>query len=196
MSSLRDNYVTITNPPLSGGPAGPPGASGDDSTGWGFYVDNATAGSGGDTPLIVPQGSTVGLTNDKALTTLEDQIPTDAPDGFTFWDGARFRTINANDALLISIRFSAFASINAGGFNLALDISAAGDGSIIVGAKPIRMIRGSGIGNQQVYSMEFAVFTGSTFLANGARPLFTSVDGITTISDINFYVERQHKARS
>jgi len=56
-----------------------------------------------------------------------------------------------------------------------------------------RLGRGSGIANQ--CTIEFDVYSGSTFLANGGTIRFEAIDGDQDVYDINYFISRVHKAK-
>lgn len=157
-------------------------------TGWATYA-GSTYNSGN--KLVVSAGTTVLLPNN-AASGLSIQKPLDIT---TFYDGVRLQGQNSGDYYLIRITFIAHGSVNDSGFNIMIDISAAGDGSNVIASKPTRMIKGSGAGNAQPYTVEFQYFTLNTFVANGGLLKIEAVDGDISIYDITYLNARTHKAR-
>lgn len=94
--------------------------------------------------------------------------------------------------IFLRVNFTAFTSINNGGFSLKIDISETGDGSIIIGNLPVRTIRGSGSGNALPYSIDIPFYCLSTFLSNGGHVLLEASDGNISIYDISFVLFKIH----
>lgn len=132
-------------------------------------------------PTVITQGDTQSLNFDTVV--YEDYLPEGAA---TFFAGGRFTPQSVGDTYTLGIRFFAESSNNNGAFSVALDISAAGDGSNTVGQKPVRMIRGSN--TPEFYTIDIDVFTRDTFIANGGLISVTAVDGNISIYDATLFV--------
>lgn len=157
-------------------------------TGWAQYSDTQYTGG---TTLTVNAGTQRSLPNN-AVNVIDSQIPYDYT---TFYDGSRVVAQNSGDTFTLRVTALAYGSINEASFNLKVDISAAGDGSNVVTSIPVRMIRGSGAVNAQLYTVSFDLYALNTFVQNGATVLIEAVAGNITVSNINFFIERKHKAR-
>lgn len=155
-------------------------------SGWAQYQDTQyTQGS----PLVVSQGSTVtmpinGISN----------ITSHLPEGVdSLYNGTRITPASVGDFYDIRVNFTGFASVANGGFIIDIDISTAGDGSNVVASCPVRMIRGSGSGNAQIYTVNVPVFSLNTFVANGGLIRFTALDGNMSIYNATLVIARVHK---
>jgi hypothetical protein len=158
------------------------------NTGWASYADTTyTSGS----PFVVSVGTTVSLPNN-AATTIVSQLPTGSTG---LYDGTRITPDASGDSYDVRMSFQGFSSVNEGAFALSLDISAAGDGSITIASAPVRMVRGSGAGNVQLYTVAIPVFTLGTFLTNGGLIRIEAVDGNITVYDISYVLIKNHAAR-
>lgn len=137
-----------------------------DYGGYGFYSNTIhTQGS----PLVVTQGSTQNLDFNNVI---REKLPSGL--GVLFSSG-RVRSEVVDSTYDLRIGFYAAPSNNNGAFSISVDISAAGDGSIIVAEDGRRMIRG---GNQyQFYTIPLPTFSAETYVANGGLIRFSAVDG-------------------
>lgn len=153
-------------------------------SGWALYGDTQySAGS----PLVISQGSTVDLPNN-AGSKDESSLPTGSP---ALYDGTRIQPNSINDTYDVRVNFKAStSSATSGGFNVSLDISAAGDGSITVTAQPVRMLRGAN--EVQTYTVNFPIFCKETFKANGGLLRIESVTGDLTIYDISLFLVKTY----
>lgn len=151
------------------------------SDGYGVYGDSQYDS----TPLVVSAGNTVKLANNAA--DVFEQLP---PGSSGYYDGSVITPDALNDAYIVRLGFEASSSINNGAFNVAVDISATGDGSIVISGDPERMIRGSN--EYQKYTISLPVFCRETFLANGGHVLFTAVDGNISVRDISFFITKTY----
>jgi hypothetical protein len=152
-------------------------------TGWAFYEDSQyTSGS----PFVVNQGVIANLPNNKLLTAIETQLPNDAT---TFYDGSVITPVTNGDKYTISIRFKCTSTSNTGAYALKIDIG--GSQGIIANAS--QQLARSGVEN--FIEVDFTVFTGATFVANGGTVKFESIVGNTSIYDISYLISREHKAR-
>lgn len=156
------------------------------STGWAFYEDSQyTTGS----PFVVNSGVTAALPNNKALTEITTQLPPDSPDGF--YDGTVITPTNNGDKYTLSIRFKARSSATNGAYSLKLDI---GGAQGIISEASSALLRGASAEN--FVEVDFTVFSGPTFVANGGTLLFESITGNTSIYDIAYLIARDHKGYS
>lgn len=147
-------------------------------TGHAFY--GSTTGTQA-SPIVISQGSTQVINFDTVI--YEDYLPDGAT---TFFTGGRVTPQSVGDTYQIGIRFYAASSVNDGGFSLNIDISAAGDGSILVSQKSERMIRGN---NQfEYYTIDLNVFSRDTFVANGGLINLEAVDGNISIYDATLFI--------
>ena len=155
-------------------------------SGWAQYQDTQyTQGS----PLVVSQGDTVAMPINGI-----SNITSHLPEGVSsLYDGTRITPDLVGDFYDIRVNFTGFASISNGGFAIDIDISAAGDGSNVIASYPVRMIRGSGAGNTQIYTINVPVFSLGTFVANGGLIRFTAVDGNITLYNATLVIARVHK---
>lgn len=153
-------------------------------SGWALYADTQyTAVS----PLVISQGTVVNLPNN-AATADEGSLPTGSP---PLYDGTRIWPNNINDTYDVRITFKASTSSGAsGGFNVSLDLSAAGNDSITVASQPVRMLRGANA--VQTYTINFPVFCKSTFVANGGLLRIESVTGNLTMYDISLFLVKTY----
>lgn len=148
-----------------------------DYGGYGFYSNtNHTQGS----PLVISQGSTQPLDFNNVI---RDKMPS----GFTslFSNG---RIISEAIDLTYSYRigFYAASSNSNGAFSIAVDISAAGDGSNVVAGDGRRMIKGSN--DYQFYTIPLPAFSAETYVANGGLVRFTAVDGNISLCGLQLLV--------
>jgi hypothetical protein len=155
-------------------------------TGWAQYKDTAyTSGS----PLTVTQGSTVTLANNAGST-----ITSHLPSGVTaFYDGTtnKITPENSGDFYEVRIDFNAWTDNNNGLAVVKLDI---GGSMGVILQRLVNFPRGTGSGNVRSYSTTTGIYTLDTFLANGGTLQIESITGTTTIYDINFVINRTHKA--
>lgn len=147
------------------------------SGGYGVYGDTQYTS----TPLVVSNGTTVKLSNNAG--SVIEELPAGS-DGF--YDGSVITPDALGDAYIVRLGFEAASSINQGAFNVAVDISAAGDGSIVISGDPERMIRGSN--TYQRYSISLPIFCRETFITNGGHVLFSAVDGNISVRNISFFI--------
>jgi len=156
------------------------------ATGWGAYFDTVyTSGS----PLSVAAAATVTLTNNAGTSTVT-QLPTGVTN---FYDSATSKITpqNVGDYYNITIRFKAKNTEATGGyFDFGIDLG----GSIGVTFKESKLfVKGAGV--EQNFTLTANAFVGATFLANGGIVKITGGNGTTTIYDIDFHVNRTHKAK-
>lgn len=153
------------------------------SSGWITAVDDSlTSGS----PLTVSAGTTVALPNNNS-----GGVVTYAPSGGNgLYDGDRLLADAVVDEYELRVTMSAYTNNNNGGFNLLIDIGAAGDGSTPIVTYPVRMFRGTGSGNVQQYTVNIPYFTLATFVANGGKVLIESVTGNTSVYDVSYYIKK------
>ncbi|MGB3724811.1 MAG: hypothetical protein WA981_03515 [Glaciecola sp.] len=149
------------------------------SGGYGVYGDTQYAS----TPLVVSNGTTVKLSNNAG--SVIEELPAGS-DGF--YDGNVITPDALGDAYMVRLGFEAASSINNGAFNVSIDISAAGDGSIVISGDPQRMVRGSN--SFQRYTITLPVYCRETFVANGGHVLFSAVDGAISIRNISFFITK------
>lgn len=149
------------------------------SGGYGVYNDNQYDS----TPLVINNGDRVKLPNDAA--NVIEELPAGS-DGF--YDGSVITPDALGDAYILRLGFEAASSSTNGAFNVAVDISATGDGSIIISGNPERMIRGSN--SYQSYTISLPIFCRETFLANGGHVLIESVTGNTSVRQISFFITK------
>ncbi len=147
-------------------------------TGHAFYSSSTGTQA---SPITITQGSKQSLNFDTVI--YEDYLPDGAT---TFFTGGRFTPQSVGDTYKIGVRFYAEASIGNGGFSASIDISASGDGSNIVGQKPVRMLRGSN--SPDYYTIDLNVFTRDVFLANGGLISIEAVDGNISIYDATLFI--------
>jgi hypothetical protein len=147
--------------------------------GYGVYGDSQYTS----TPLVVTAGSTVKLANNAA--SVIEELP---PGSNGYYDGNVITPDAFKDAYLLRLGFEAASTSNNGAFNVFVDISATGDGSIIISGNPERMIRGSG--TFQKYTITLPIFCRETFIANGGHVLIESVDGNTSVRQISFFITK------
>ena len=161
----------------------------DSRTGWGEYADTQyTSGN----PFVISVGTTVSMPNN-AANKIETQLPLDVPGGL--YNGSRLLASLDGNFYNMRVEFTMFSSVNDGAFDVALDISSAGDGSEVIETVAIRSVRGSGSGNAEQYTVNMLYETNSTFVANGGLLRFGSIAGNTSIYDISYLISRTHKAR-
>lgn len=149
------------------------------SDGYGVYGDSEYDV----TPFVVNSGTSAQLPNNAA-----DVIEELPPGSAGYYDGSRITPDALGDAYMVRLGFEAASSANDGSFNVSVDISAAGDGSIVISGNPERMIRGSG--NFQRYTISLPIFCRETFLANGGTVRIESVSGNTSIRQIGFFITK------
>jgi hypothetical protein len=157
--------IPAASAPFNPGNAGGGGSARQtrNDTGYCVYAgDDYTEGS----PLVLAAGVTEKLLNNGAT----NQILTQCPLGGTLYDPTigRITPNSSGDAFTLRVSLKAFTTSNNGGFSIAVDISENGDGSVIIGSKPVRMLRGTGEGNTDTYTVDLSLFSGPDFLANGA----------------------------
>lgn len=149
------------------------------SGGYGVYGDSQYDS----TPLVVNSGTQVKLPNNSA------DIIEELPAGSSgFYDGSVITPDALGDAYILRLGFEAASSSTNGAFNVAVDISATGDGSIIISGNPERMIRGAN--SYQRYTISLPIFCRETFLANGGHVLIESVTGNTSVRQISFFITK------
>lgn len=157
---------------------------GDIGTGWASYSDkNLTSLS----PLIIAEGDTEILTNNSF-----EVIDTHIPVGVTSFYNNTTSKITPElegDSYLINVRFKAKSSLNDGVFDVLVDIG----GGIIIEQETKTLTKG--ISTEHSFNMVFDVYSGATFVANGALIKITSVRGDTEIYEPIFKVTRTHKAK-
>lgn len=156
------------------------------NTGWAQYLDTQYTEA---SPLVVTQGTTVNLPNN-ALSVIETQLPTDSAG---FYDGTRITPDANGDSYAVRTGFKIKSSSQTGAFALDLDISALGDGSILVFERNTSLTKGAN--TEQAYSTTNLVYTLGTFLANGGLTRFTSVAGTSSVYDITYVISKVHGAR-
>lgn len=149
------------------------------SGGYGVYGDTQYTS----TPLVVTSGATVKLSNNAG--SVIEELPAGSNG---FYDGSVITPDALGDAYIVRLGFEASSSINNGALNVAVDISAAGDGSIVISGDPERMIRGSN--TYQRYSISLPIFCRETFVANGGHVLFSAVDGNISVRNISFFITK------
>lgn len=147
-------------------------------TGHAFY--GSTTGTQA-VPIIINQGNTQSLNFDAVI--YEDYLPEGAT---TFFTGGRFAPQAVGDTYKIGVRFYAASSIGNGGFSVNIDISATGDGSNLVGQKPVRMLRGSN--EFDYYTVDLSVFSRDVFIANGGLINVRAVDGNISIYEPTLFI--------
>lgn len=153
-------------------------------SGWALYTDTQySSGS----PLVVSQGTIADLPNN-AGTKDEGSLPTGSP---SLYDGTRVQPNKINDTYDVRVTFKAStSSASNGGFNVSLDLSAAGDDSITVASQPVRMLRGAN--TVQTYTINFPVFCKENFVANGGLLRIESVTGNLTMYDISLFIVKTY----
>ena len=153
------------------------------STGWAFYSDTQYTDL---SPFTVNQGVTSSAPNNKG-TVIETQLPAGVT---TFYDGSVITPENANDFYNIGIRFACTSSVQEGAIAVKLDI---GGSQGVISSESRRLARGAGSTN--TFEINFSVFTGSTFIANGGTVQFESITGNTDFWFISYLISRTHLAR-
>lgn len=183
--------IPAASAPFNPGNAGGGGGARQPFNDTGFCVYNGNDYTEG-SPLVVPNGVTLPLANNGEAS----QILSQCPKGGPLYDPATNRiTPNASgDALTMRVSFKAFTTSNNGGFSVAWDISAAGDGSILIASKPVRMLRGTGAGNTAIYTVDINLFALDTFLQNGGTVLIIGEDGTTSIYEVSYLLTKTHSA--
>ena len=151
------------------------------SDGYGVYGDSQYA----TTPFVVTAGNTVLLPNNAA--NVIEELP---PGSSGYYDGNVITPDALGDAYILRLGFEAASSSANGAFNVAVDISATGDGSIIISGNPERMIRGAN--SYQRYTISLPIFCRETFLANGGHVLVESVTGNTSVRSISFFITKTY----
>lgn len=156
---------------------------GNRDVGYATFVDTQyTLGS----PLVVNQGATVDLPNNST-----GDLITYLPENSSgLYNGTRLVADNVGDEYTLRISIGAFTTSNSGGFDLSIDISALGDGSITIVRYPVRMFRGTGSANAQVYTINVPYFTLGTFIANGGLIRLESITGNTSVYGIQYYIRK------
>lgn len=149
------------------------------SDGYGVYTDDEYTS----TPLVVSNGTTVKLSNNAG--SVIEELPAGSSG---FYDGSVITPDALGDAYIVRLGFEAASSINQGAFNVAVDISETGDGSIVISGDPERMIRGSN--TYQRYSISLPIFCREAFIANGGHVLFSAVDGNISVRNISFFITK------
>ncbi len=148
--------------------------------GYGFYA-NSTATEL--SPLVVSDSSTVALIFDTA--TRETRLP----DGYTtMFSGGRIVSNDVDGMFDVRVGFWAAPSNNNGAFGINIDISAAGDGSIVIAEDARRMVRGSN--TYQFYTIPLPVFSAETFVNNGGLVRFSAIDGDISLYGIQLLVSK------
>lgn len=148
-----------------------------DYGGYGFYSNtNHTQGS----PLVISQGATQPLDFNNVI---REKLPSGL--GALFSSG-RIRSDVVDATYDLRIGFYAAPSVNNGAFSVAVDISAAGDGSIVVAEDARRMIRGGN--DYQFYTIPLPAFSAETYVANGGLVRFTAVDGNISLYGLQLLV--------
>ena len=153
------------------------------NTGWGNYEDSAhTSGS----PLVVAEGVTVLLTNNKAVTT-ETQLPQGTT---TLYNGTRMTPDALGDVYDMRLSFKAESSAHAGSFSITFDSSSAGDGSDIVFTKSASTVLN--VNTVQDYSFPANFFIASALKNNGGILRIKSISGILKVSDFSIFINKVH----
>ncbi len=147
-------------------------------TGHAFYSSSTGTQA---VPITITQGTKQSLNFDTVI--YEDYLPDGAT---TFFTGGRFTPQSVGDTYQIGVRFYAASSIGNGGFSVSVDISAAGDGSNIVGQKAVRMLRGSN--STDYYTVGVDVFSRDAFIANGGLISIEAIDGNISIYDATLFI--------
>lgn len=173
MSSLRDSYSRITGiyPGLGGG--------------WTYYADDQYTSA---SPFVVGAGLSADLPNNAATV-----INAHAPVGQSvMYDGTRILAAKEGDAYSVRVNFNVESPVIDGSFSLSMDISAAGDGSELIYADAEKLVRG--LGNDEMFSATFSIYSLSTFLANGGLMRLESVDGSISVFDISYFIVKLYSA--
>jgi len=155
-------------------------------SGWAQYNDTQYTLAN---PFIVNQGVTTNLPNN-GLSVITSQLPVGSSG---LYDGSRVKADASGDAYAIRTNFKIKSSSQTGAFELRMDISAAGDGSIIIFDRNTSLSKGSN--TEQSYSTTNLIYTLETFFANGGLIKFASLAGISSIYDISYVITKVHAAR-
>lgn len=155
-------------------------------TGWAQYIDTTYTSA---SPFTIPTTTTDTLENN-AQSVINSQLPIDAVTGLYVAATKDIRAIDTFDSYLISIRFKAVSDFNFDNFKISLDI---GGALGIIGAETRTFTKNAG--NEQEFNVNFSVFSGATFIANGGTILITTNGGNISFYDINYLITRTHKAR-
>lgn len=151
------------------------------SQGWANYTDTSRTSAN---PVDVVEGATVNIIND-GLNSITAYLPQGSAG---FYNGTRITPDASGDTYSVRIALQAYTSSNSGAFNISMDISAAGDGSNTITSKPVRMVRGTGVGNVQLYTIDFPIFALGTFLSNGAVIRLESLTGTTSYYGVSYVI--------
>lgn len=173
--------VSLTTP-LVGGTLATVESTG---TGWAVYSDNVyTSGS----PFVVNSGVTSTLPNN-AGSVINSQIPLGVTSFYNSGTSKIIPELNG-DSYLINVRFTAVSSSNTGLADVSLDI---GGAMGVIDGQTISMRKGAG--NSQIINVIFDIYSLSTFVSNGGLIKFNSIDGNTSIYNIQYKITRTHKAK-
>lgn len=186
MSSLRDHYETITNPPGGEGGLSETEVSNliNMTSGWGDYVDTQyTSGS----PLSLPANTDTKLPNN-GTSIASSQLP----DGIELYDNVTGTiTGREGDALLITVEMVVVPqAVQSELLTAWIDIGL--PGNVRLYERPITFPRG--LGMPQPVTFTTGAYTLDTWEANGGE-IFLRGDGAFEIYDIRFVVFRLHKSR-
>ena len=156
-------------------------------TGWAQYGDTQYTNL---SPFVITSGTEVNIPNN-AGSNIVNHLP---PNVSSLYNGTDILAQNSGDGYIWRLAFTGFSSAAQGEYAVKMDISAARDGSGIILATPVKMLKGSGSGNASIYSMEFDGYSLSTFIANGARFRIESISGNLSMYNITYFIKRDHRA--
>tara|TARA_R110002033_G_C3897243_1_gene239764 strand:- start:2150 stop:2860 length:711 start_codon:yes stop_codon:yes gene_type:complete len=149
------------------------------SDGYGVYTDSEYTS----TPFVITNGNTEDMPNNAA--SVIEELP---PGSAGYYNGSRITPDALADAYMVRLGFEAASSINNGAFNVSIDISAAGDGSVVISGDPQRMVRGSN--SFQRYTITLPIYCRETFVANGGLVRLEAIDGTISIRRISFFITK------
>lgn len=154
-------------------------------TGWGSYTDTLFKVA---TPFAIANGTTDTLENGGQSTTL-----TQLPLGVTSLYNPvtkKFVAAKLGDAYTISIRFKAKNSATNGYFTATFDVG----GALAFSVSDTKTFA-KGAGVEHSFVLDYNLFAGALWIANGGTLKITADSGNLQIYDINYLITRTHKGR-
>lgn len=154
-------------------------------TGWGSYTDTLFKVA---TPFAIANGTTDTLENGGQSTTL-----TQLPLGVSAFYNPVTKKFIANklgDAYTISVRFKAKNSATNGYFTATFDV-----GGVLAFSVSDTKTFAKGAGVEHSFVLDYNLFAGALWVANGGTLKITADSGNLQIYDINYLITRTHKGR-
>ena len=155
------------------------------ATAWEYHRDEATRTGGGDGSIVLAQGEIKQMLNDGLASTsrVDQAIP-----GHTLFSGNLITPETDGDSYTFGMRAVVQNSSQTGSAAFRLNING---GAIFISLGTVAFTNT----NLQAIDKTIAYFSGASFVGSGAILECSSLEGTTTITDIEFLLVRTHRGR-